>query len=384
MFQAFYILLLLIPALLIPGEFGYGDDQVRYQIALGVISISLWLSLHIAIRVNIIAALLFLFVASSASIGTFWMVSPMTQISHDLSKSLGTLWLPQFETTLISDMDISAAQSIVFLFAVTIPILFTVKEHLALWLNSFRVLIVISVILCFFNFFRNDKAATGILGNCSADSMFFALSLPLMWFTTEKYLILFPLAGILLCLSVWHSVTGPLMVFAMIWGLFLFQRKYLELIVLSFSSMLATFFYVFHFGVLKITNGRLTIWQMTIQTFADLKNYWFGNGTGSFVPVLVQVQHIHGVNDKFPWAHNEFLQILFEQGVIGLSLAFSLWLLTLWFSRKTEWLFLTNIAFGVGTLSQFPLRMFPTALFMVLICRLSFNKEEGILKCQML
>jgi hypothetical protein len=118
---------------------------------------------------------------------------------------------------------------------------------------------------------------------------------------------------------------------------------------------------------------RTLQWEMFMQWLYVNNFYWTGTGLGSFQVLGPAIQN--KTYDLFVWLHNDFLQVLFEQGIVGLSLAFMLTVQCLKRSMRTPWLFVSSIGTLVCGLTQFPLRFFVGQLFVFLLIRLSLEES---------
>ena len=104
------------------------------------------------------------------------------------------------------------------------------------------------------------------------------------------------------------------------------------------------------------SNGRSAAWRLLMQWWADHGNPWVGTGTGSFEWLALAAQAGH----RFPFLfmHNEYLQILFEQGIIGLTLFMAVWSMLAYRAARlpTYWEWQTLAGISVAMLTQFPFR----------------------------
>lgn len=119
-------------------------------------------------------------------------------------------------------------------------------------------------------------------------------------------------------------------------------------------------------------SDRIDNWKLFLTWLFDNGKEWFGAGTGLFQwigPILQQRS-----DNLFTWAHNDWIQILIEQGFLGLGLSLALVFLCLKKSYKTPWLFATNLGFMACMLTQFPLRYFIGQLLAVTLIRSSLEE----------
>lgn len=112
------------------------------------------------------------------------------------------------------------------------------------------------------------------------------------------------------------------------------------------------------------SSGRLGVWALTMKFWWNEGSIWFGQGAGTFQiygPAIQMAEAVRlGVKDVdipgFFWMHNDWLQVLFETGVIGFGLVLSLYLNALWRLRNTPAVWASLITFGAMAFIQMPLR----------------------------
>lgn len=129
-------------------------------------------------------------------------------------------------------------------------------------------------------------------------------------------------------------------------------------------------------------NGRFSIWENAMKYWWQHHNIWLGAGPGKFYvegpmnQILSQVapgQNIADAikanpaigNSLFTFMHNEYLQVLYEQGIIGLILFLSVGIVAFYKSNKKPHK-VALIVLGFTMLTQFPLRYFLSS-FLVLV-----------------
>jgi len=123
-------------------------------------------------------------------------------------------------------------------------------------------------------------------------------------------------------------------------------------------------------------SGRFDAWRAFAAWWSENVPLWTGSGSGSF-SVLAPYLH-KGEAGVFLWAHNEYLQIFLEQGVVGLILTLALAVVCLKRTFRTPWLFATNVGVLVSFMTQFPLRVFVSQLFILLLVRRSLEEPDVV------
>lgn len=119
------------------------------------------------------------------------------------------------------------------------------------------------------------------------------------------------------------------------------------------------------------SSGRFHLWSLALEYFNNEANQYLGTGAGTFHVFGPAIQMRYAVEQGasgFPgffWMHNDWLQILFETGYIGLGFTLIIFFTSLWKSRKSPELFSSLLTIGVLNIIQMGLRWL---VFTVLIC----------------
>lgn len=278
----------------------------------------------------------------------------------------------------ISAINFSAYETLVFMFVVIIPILITTKEYLRSWLDGFVIVGLISSAIILYHFFHRDNLIYGILSNSGEDATYLGLIIPYIW-SQNRWRKCILLVGP--CILLAHSSTGFALLALQLFliGAFKIKGRLHKSIYTIIAAVIIPLSGKLILGDKLLNNdGRYTIWQLTFETFKKFTTHltmFTGFGAGSFSTIMLQLQakQIH----PFLWAHNDFLQVLFEYGIVGLILTFCLYFTMLWKSRNSGWIMATLLSMFIGAFIQMPLRLMPTALFYALMCRISLRVEEG-------
>jgi len=153
------------------------------------------------------------------------------------------------------------------------------------------------------------------------------------------------------------------------------KRKLIELVTIA-PIGLALGYWLLGRHTLIDPNGRVAIWQICMEWWAANVNIWIGYGSGTFewLGYIIQKR----TDTIFIWMHNEYLQILFEHGIIGFVIFLGLAIECLYKSRKNTWVFVSLIALSVCFISQFPLRWFVSQVWICLIVRIALGEKKRI------
>ncbi len=124
---------------------------------------------------------------------------------------------------------------------------------------------------------------------------------------------------------------------------------------------------------LLFNNSRFEAWPLFFREWLDSANYFLGWGGGSFpyYGPKTQIAYNFMINDKtsgllvgrwFLWAHNDWLQILLEFGIIGAVLSALCYFKLLKMAWPRPALFGALVAYGAIMLGNYPWHAAPTAL----------------------
>lgn len=166
------------------------------------------------------------------------------------------------------------------------------------------------------------------------------------------------------------------------------------------GSVLAGVRYFTLGSFLPDSSGRFSIWKMCLEFWPKNISILFGSGQGSATYLIPLVQQLDNatqkgyrpgeapspIHDYFLWAHNEWLQIFLEQGVIGLVLWGAVYCLAVKRSIESgnKWLAISLGVLGAISFGNYPFRFFTTALvasFLVFCGLDAENINKGKFEC---
>lgn len=107
-------------------------------------------------------------------------------------------------------------------------------------------------------------------------------------------------------------------------------------------------------------SNRIRTWKFFMQYWAR-ENHWLGTGAGTFAVFSSDIQ-IHNSNFDtawWVWMHNDWLQIMFEQGYIGIALYLSLFCLAIrnLIKRKETQVAMSLFLYGLCATVNYPLHL---------------------------
>ncbi len=277
--------------------------------------------------------------------------------------------------TTFSAMGSMAAGFALFL----VMVLITAFSWPDLLLSAFKILIPANALLMLINgFYRHpgsiwNSQFFGFLNNSSHDASFLAACLP-FYFEKLSLKKIIPIGLIITAILFSDSFTGIVLlsivlIYELIKEFKLKPRYVLSAILVIFLGLLP---YLKHFSwKFRDGSGRFTVWKLMLNFMKDGHTYWIGTGPGTFLaygPVL-QLSQVKGPMPTqiniFTFAHNEFLQLLFETGYIGLILALILIVEIFYKSKGTQREVFCLIM--VACTSQFLLHLYLSSLFLAVI-----------------
>lgn len=229
--------------------------------------------------------------------------------------------------------------------------------------NYYSMILGIFVIISLFSFFRYKNFIKILSCFIFGSSFFIILTL-----TQSKTTFLALL--IVIILFNFEFLKGKYIKLKIISGILFFI---LLLFLWNKNARILTTFNLNHI----LYDGRLMLWNIGIEKFISERKYLFGLGIGYFSNNLID---FHGI--KLGALHNDFIEILVTQGIIGFflycSLLFNLFkelykkLLKNYFSRIGLYLLIYMILIGISDIANIALRV-PQLIF--LICALGLNKS---------
>lgn len=145
-----------------------------------------------------------------------------------------------------------------------------------------------------------------------------------------------------------------------VFGMFYFRRWYLKAIVLLSPAVAFAIGWSILGKELINDSHRFRTWAFFAK-YWKLENQWFGIGTGTFATFSSDIQTYNRNFDNawWVWLHNDWLQILFEQGIIGLSLVCSLYLVAIRGAYKAREfaVAMSLFLYGITATMNYPLHL---------------------------
>lgn len=256
-------------------------------------------------------------------------------------------------------IDVTSAQAFIYLGLVVAGVSVLSKRGMKNLLKSLAVLSLIdSLLIVFFKY--------GFFNNPSMDGTFVTLLIPYVA-SLNVWLVPISLLGI-----GFAGETTPYLVLAAMLGTYFFYKNP-KLSLLATLNCLG-FGYLFLGPEFLSPRGRFTAWDSFMNWWVGNANPWIGTGYGSFHWIGPAVQE-NLRTGYFLFMHNEYLQILFEGGVIGLALSLSLWIYAIVKARFSAVRVSLFAGMSVAMLTQYPLRYFLTQVLVACLLRESLARR---------
>lgn len=300
--------------------------------------------------------------------------NPVEVWSEDLQVTVksATGELLTWRNKLQARIDMSAAITTIHILMVTWAAV--AMDRITRW----RVIHCITILVwlnCFFVLFNG----WGIFNARSPDCTMIAILYPFMVHVApkkEKAAAFVWLAFPLFTILVTKGVTAYVILAAEVFVYMLLQRRYLWAI-LSAATVIGVGAGVAGFlepGRFWFVGDRVNAWKMFLEWWMEEASWTFGTGTGSLEWLAYKIQKTPGDTGFFTIMHNEYIQVLFEQGIIGVVLFGAVWIRGLKRSLEKPWLFLSMVGSSVAMASQFPLRFFLSQITFALLIMESEDK----------
>ena len=129
--------------------------------------------------------------------------------------------------------------------------------------------------------------------------------------------------------------------------------------------------------------ARMKLWPAILDFWLDHGNFWVGMGLGTFrhFGSVIQTQIQVEVGWWWLWAHNDWLQILFETGVLGLAASVLVLLSAFWraIALGHDGLVGSLVAVSVVSFGNYPLRLaeFAVVVTIIMSAALRLPKSRG-------
>lgn len=298
-----------------------------------------------------------------------------------------SFFLPQFYPIPVNPMNIARGGGEV-LYSVSMILLFSsllLSRTRQFFKYCLNILFFISVLdsialIVEFLFFRDPNpyiTPHGILFNGTADACFIACLWPISF---KRNWILAPI--MLLAILFSHSNTA-IAGLGIGYAFYLLPRMRIKQWIVVMGLVTPIFVLLARFclgGHFLADSGRSFVWAGSFHFYKQFANPFIGIGTGTFTVWgdAWQRAHYQGDTGTFPiwnFLHNDFLEILFENGILGLTTS----LLVLVFLLKRTYrnpVFPIVCVYAFTGLTEMPLRLFITQFLGICLLSEGFKPKQ--------
>ena len=131
-------------------------------------------------------------------------------------------------------------------------------------------------------------------------------------------------------------------------------------------------------------SDRFAIWRQAFDWWNTNANFWFGTGAGTYFLIGPYIQSLNQFREGnwWLWMHNDWLQLLFEQGFVGLSafMAAFLFVIRTCIKENMPWLLASVVAYALTAAGNYPARLMVHGFLGVLFCVAAFKLSHGGVK----
>lgn len=345
----------------------FEEDVIQWQFVMGFIAIGLGVGYQLGRKFHPIVAVAFV----------YYMASSIVRIGFP------QFFWPTFAVDTILAFRGLVAQSALFMALMAAAALVIKKPgHLE---ASLRVLAFIDALVMCWHWCRGEPMYF-LLNNPAVDASFVAATIPLFLRRTYYSVALVPLVWA----CVFSDSSSGILGVGLSFGLYLWAKKDFNPFALLISTFLAICVAMVGYGLqgpkLLISSGRAHVWDLAMRFWWGEGSPIFGQGLGSFhlYGPSLQMREVlqQGLKEAnipgFTWLHNDWLQILFESGVLGLALAVAVFGIAFWRCRKTPAIWASLGTYGALAVIQMPLRHYIFAVlgFYLLVTAMGHSPEK--------
>lgn len=244
---------------------------------------------------------------------------------------------------------------------------FLPKKHLN------RIVVALGLVLALSTCLIAVSDFSGLLTGASFDLAMFACFLVVFFDENNNYKVatMWLLAIFLIAVIKAGASTALLVIAVYFWCYGLRESKVLAalpVVYVLFNLKKAVL--IFH----KNSNGRYEMWDAYLTYWSNNFNHLYGSGPGTFE----QIAPLIPVNDiRYIWAHNDWLQIYLEYGLIGFLTFLCLFIFLVFksFINQNYQVFFGLMGFGACMFLYSPLRVLFGVVLFVWLTRGAFEKK---------
>lgn len=267
----------------------------------------------------------------------------------------------------------NSATSLLFLGVLAVFFLSLQKEGKERAVTALRWIVMLECVIVIWSKYIAKRSPWGLLLTSTMDGMFLGMTLPWMFSYRGKLIYLFRVLPIVTIFVTDSAIGEGAMVLSLV---LMYSKQWRYLIValgLAFTSILVN-------PNLFNDSKRVVAWIWTMKWWGANANHLFGTGIGTYWSLSYHVQKSMGVMNEgdalYTFLHNDWLQCLFELGILGLILVSAFYIQLLWVSRKNKVLLSSLVVYGACAFLNFPVRNIVSASYGMLLICLTKDKDS--------
>ncbi len=214
----------------------------------------------------------------------------------------------------------------------------------------------------------------GVFGNASMNACFIGFTAPLIlfrtgWISKLKHAVPIRLVYAALCItafllannSMGFAVFGAVVAAKCFQEMYFRQRYALLVLMVALPCLVGCVGYLNEGIEFFNHSGRFDVWALVGNWWYKFADKLSGTGVGTAYALVpwIQYQANPGAarHDSFIWLHNDWFQLLVEEGFVGLLSYLALYIVCLKRAFKSAYLFPCMIGLGVCALANYPFRL---------------------------
>jgi hypothetical protein len=248
-------------------------------------------------------------------------------------------------------------------------------------LNLCALISTINAILIIIHYFMgyNLRNMSGLFGNSAPNGMFIATCFPFIFSMKigKKEKITLATINIIAIILLQASIPIGVLIVAMFSMILLSKLPKKHKITMVFIPIVIFLTAYLYDSRLLNDSNRIDFYKIVINDFINNRNIYFGTGTGTFNVYSIGMQIVNNfmIKQWFMWCHSDWLQILYENGIIGILLALYVLVSALIKSRKNLALVSAISAYASAMIFSYPLHYAHTALLACFLILLAFSEK---------
>lgn len=171
----------------------------------------------------------------------------------------------------------------------------------------------------------------GLSGNPSMNGCLIAITMPFLvqralrwhWLACYAVVVLSAICCFVVDASIPVGALSITLASALFWMMYQDNQRLRALVVRALITSIVVFIplavigYLINPSQFLSSTGRYWIWKEVLSLSWN-GTFWFGRGTGALSQYFEQLRVTNPLYKTIIWAHNDFLQVLYDNGIVGL------------------------------------------------------------------